>query len=101
MTSGPAYFSIFGNRTTYLKTTMLTLYDFNALDDNGKAEAVWSGTFLADRFDGAHTIQLYAVSNFYVEVFYDQEANRIVAFRSFNSRNALTPYLAQIKFKLF
>lgn len=45
-------------------------------------------------------MQLYAVDSFYVEVTYDPSANQILAFRSFNARHLLTPYLAQIKFTL-
>ena len=76
---------------------MLSLYDFNALNDNEKAEAVWHGTFLADRQDGELTIQLYSLTNFYVEVFYDPKANRITGFRSFNTKSLLVPYLSQIR----
>jgi len=77
---------------------MLTLYDFNALTETQKAEAVWQGIFLADREENELIVQLYAVSCFYVEVFYNPAANKIVSFRSFTSCNLLTPYLAQIKF---
>jgi len=77
---------------------MLTLYDFNALTETQKAEAVRHSIFLADRVENDLTVQLYAVSCFYVEVFYDPLANKIVSFRSFTSSNLLTPYLAHIKF---
>jgi hypothetical protein len=79
---------------------MLTLYDFNGMTDTEKGNAVWGGTFLADRFENDLTIQLYAVSNFYVEVFYDPQANQIVGFRAFNTKNLLVPYLAQINFNI-
>lgn len=77
---------------------MLTLYDFNGFSEDEKASAVWGGTFLADRFENDLTIQLYAVSSFYVEVFYDPQANRITGFRPFTARNLLVPYLAQLNF---
>lgn len=79
---------------------MLTLYDFNGLAEDEKANAVWSGTFLADREENTLKIQLYYVNSFYVEVFYDSVAHRILRFRAFASRNLLTPYLAQIKLML-
>lgn len=79
---------------------MLTLYDFNALTETDKANAVWGGSYLADRFENELTIQLYAVSSFYVEVFYDPQANQIVGFRAFNTKNLLVPYLAHIKFNI-
>lgn len=79
---------------------MLTLYDFNGLTANEKANAVWQGTFLADREENGLTVQLYSVSSFYVEVFYDPLANKILRFRSFTTKHLLVPYLAHIKFNL-
>jgi hypothetical protein len=79
---------------------MLTLYDFNGLTEDEKANAVWGGTFLADRFEIGFTVQLYSVSSFYVEVFYDAAENKIVSFRSFTTKNLLMPYLAHIKFNI-
>lgn len=79
---------------------MITLYDFNALTEDAKANAVWQGTFLADRREEDLTVQLYSVGSFYVEVFYDAGLNKIVRFRSFTTKSLLVPYLAQIKFDL-
>ncbi|MDB5141135.1 MAG: hypothetical protein JWR12_3051 [Mucilaginibacter sp.] len=79
---------------------MLTLYDFNSLTDTEKAEAVWRGSFLADRGENGLMVQLYAVSSFYVELFYDPLANKILSFRPFTSKHLLTPYLVHIKFNL-
>jgi len=59
---------------------MLTLYDFNALTDHEKAEAVWKGNFLADREEDGFTVQLYSLDNFWVEVFYDKKSNQISRF---------------------
>ena len=78
----------------------MTLYEFNALDHHEKANTVWQGSFLADREENGLMVQLYAVDLFYVEVFYDQTANKILSFRSFSTKNLLTPYLAHIKFNL-
>jgi hypothetical protein len=79
---------------------MLTLYDFNGMTETDKANAVWDGAYLADRSENDLTIQLYAVSSFYVEVFYDPQANQIVGFRAFNTKNLLVPYLAQINLNI-
>ncbi|WP_214072622.1 hypothetical protein [Mucilaginibacter sp. dw_454] len=79
---------------------MLSPDDFNTLTETEKAEAVWQGSFLADREENGLIIQLHAVSTFYVEVFYDPAANKILSFRSFTSKHLLTPYLAHIKFNL-
>ena len=78
----------------------MTLYEFNTLADDEKANAVWQGSFLADREEDGLKIQLYAVDNFFVELFYDATENKITAFRSFNSKRLLAPYLAQITFDL-
>jgi hypothetical protein len=76
----------------------MTLLEFNRLSTTEKGEAVWRGTFLADREADGLKIQLYSLEGFYAEVFYDPIANRITEFRSFTSRQQLVPYLAQIKF---
>jgi len=73
---------------------MQTLYDFNALNDHDKGEAVWKGTFLADRQEQGLAVQLYRLDAFYVEVYYDSGSNQIVRFRSFSSANQLASYLA-------
>jgi len=77
---------------------MLSIYDFNALDDDEKASAVWSGTFLGDREENGLRVQLYRVDTFYVEVFYDGSANKLLPFRAFNHREMLIPYLALTRF---
>jgi hypothetical protein len=43
---------------------MLTLYDFSTLTETQKAEAVWQGSFLADREENGLMGQLYALSSF-------------------------------------
>jgi hypothetical protein len=79
---------------------MLTTDDFEALTETEKAEAVWRGSFLADREENGLMVQLYAVGSIYIEVFYDPVANKILSFRSFTSKHSLVPYLAHIKFNL-
>jgi hypothetical protein len=76
------------------------LYDFNSMDEEGKASAVWAGTFFGDREENGLRIQLYSIDAFYAEVFYDALANRILRFRAFKTYDLLTPYLAHIKFNL-
>jgi hypothetical protein len=78
----------------------MTVYEFNALDQHEKAEAVWRGTFLAERVaDGLH-VQLYSLPGCYVEVFYDQAANQITGFEAFTNKQLLAPYLAQTNFSI-
>ena len=76
---------------------MLTLYQFNLLNDHLKAEAVWQGTFLDNRGEDQFKVQLYSLGNFYVEVFYEKQNNEIVRIRSFRTTRLLAPYLKKIK----
>lgn len=75
----------------------VTLYEFNQLSDKGKANAVWNGALVGDREDRHYKILLYAVGDFYVEVFYNAPGNVIEKFRSFLSMGPLEPYLEKIK----
>jgi hypothetical protein len=73
---------------------MLTLYDFNSLDEKGKGEAVFmTGIFVDDRNEGTFKVQLYRLHDFYVEVYYDAMANEIRRYRAFKSASQLVPYL--------
>jgi len=77
----------------------MTLYEFNQLDEMEQAEAVWSGTHIADRQDEEHNILLYQIDGFYVEVYYHRDYNVIRRFRSFSSTAQLNPYLEQMSLK--
>jgi hypothetical protein len=79
---------------------MLTLDDFNALSAIEQAEAMWNGTFLADREENGLVVRLYSLCTFYGEVFYDAHTNKILRLRAFDKTNQLVPYLAHIKFNL-
>jgi hypothetical protein len=78
----------------------MTVVEFEVLNMNAQAEATMDGTFLADREENGLMIQLFSVSDFYVERFYDPLANKILKFRAFKGNNQLTPYLAHIRFNL-
>ena len=79
---------------------MLTLKEFNALGEAEKAEVIWSGVFLADREENGLIVQLFSLENFYAEVFYDANANKILRVRAFTALSQLTPYLAHVKFNI-
>ena len=73
---------------------MLTLYDFNGMDEKGKGEAVFSeGIFVDDRDEDDLKVQLYRLHGFYVEVYYDQQKNEINSYRSFSRAGQLAPYV--------
>ena len=61
-----------------------------------QAEAVWSGVHIADQEDQEHSILLYQIDSFYVEVYYHKELNVIRRFKPFSSTEQLQPYLNQI-----
>jgi hypothetical protein len=77
---------------------MLTLDDFNALNETEQAEAIWQDTFLADRDENGLIIRLYSLKNFYGEVFYNAHTNEILRLRAFKALSELAPYLAHIGF---
>lgn len=73
---------------------MLTLYDFNGMDKNTQAEAVFSeGVYVDDRDEDGLKVQLYRLYSFYVEVYYNPEENKITRYRSFKSPAQLAPYV--------
>jgi hypothetical protein len=75
---------------------MLSLYAFVAMSETEQANIVWEGTYLGNRLEGQHMVQLYSVSTFFVEVFYDISNNRISRLRPFKSTRLLEPYLGVI-----
>ncbi len=76
------------------------LYEFIALNVNEKVDAVWNqATYLMSRKTETGSVNLYALEDFYVEVYYDQELNSIEDIRSFKSVHCLEPYLDVIELK--
>jgi len=57
---------------------MPTMEEYDALDDAGKAAAILQGEFLADREENGLIVQLYSVSSFYGELYYDPLADKIL-----------------------
>lgn len=77
----------------------LTLYEFNVLNENEKAQLVWDkGIFLHNRVEGNIGYGLYHLFDFYVEVQNDNEINEIIKIRSFKSISMLDPYLLFLRF---
>jgi hypothetical protein len=76
---------------------MITLYDFNMMDNLAQADAIFSqGIFIDDRIENGLNVQLYRLDNFYVEIFYDTKLNGIISYRSFKSPGQLAPYVKLI-----
>ena len=75
----------------------MTLYQFNLLNEIQQAEMLWeNGVHIGEREEGEHTIVLYQIDGFYVEVFYHRGLNEIKRFRSFSSVDQLMPYTDKI-----
>lgn len=75
----------------------MTLYQFNQLDKTDQTCVLWNkGVFLCERKTDQHTIGLYQVNGFYIEVFYHPEHNSIERLRSFRSVDQLRPYLEKM-----
>lgn len=71
----------------------MTLYEFNALNEEEKAAAAMQGNFVDVRFEDGLKIALYSHPDFYAEVFYDGASNQIVRSRAFNSAAPLAAYI--------
>ena len=75
----------------------MTLYQFNALVETEKHEAIWEhGVMVADRIDAEYRVILYQIFSFYVELYYHTELNVLCRLRSFSSTNPLEAYINQI-----
>ena len=75
----------------------ISLYEFNSLDEHEKGAALWElGVFLMQRFEGEIGYSLYQLNNFYVEVEYNGDQNKISKFISFCTNTKLEPYLGKI-----
>lgn len=73
----------------------MTLHEFIALPEGGQANATWQGDFLMTRNEIGHTIALYKVDTFYVEVYYNKFTNEIDGFSPFTSKGKLGMYFTR------
>lgn len=76
---------------------MLTMEEYDALDDADKAAAILNGEFLADREENGLMVQLYSFDSLYGELYYDPLANKILRWRAFEGTQQLAPYLPYIR----
>ena len=75
----------------------MTRYHFNILDEAEKAGIVREkGVQIGEREDTFHTIRLYQVDGFYVELYHHNHFNVITKLQSFSSTQKLQPYLQEI-----
>jgi hypothetical protein len=71
----------------------MTLYELNALNTEEKAAAAMEGNFVDVRIEKGLKVALYSHPDFYAEVFYDGESNRITSCRAFTSITLLAAYI--------
>ncbi len=75
----------------------MELQEFRELDQDDQAQTAWElGEHIATRISLLHTITLWQIEGFYVEIYYNQADQKIEKLRSFRSTILLTPYLKQI-----
>lgn len=72
---------------------MISEDSFNKLNNNNKLETIFNyGEELMIRNYNNFYIKLYSISNFYVEVWYDSENNKIEKIDCLNSENIFDYY---------
>ena len=74
----------------------MTIGEFALLNETDQGIAVWEGVFITERVYKGMTVQLYAVSDFYVELWYNARQNRTVRIRPFSTRRLPESYWKKI-----
>jgi hypothetical protein len=72
-------------------------YAFRALSFEEQLPVVWEeGSWLARRYEEEDWINLYHLGGFFVELYYNPEANRVHRTRTFTSRECLLDYAVYV-----
>ena len=75
----------------------MTLYEFLTLSEDEQFNTVWSkGVFVEQHIENEIAINLYSINNFFVEVYYDRKANKIIDKKTFKQGILLDKYLKNI-----
>lgn len=78
----------------------MKLYEFIALSEEEQFNTIWNlGTHVDTHINENIAINLYSINEFYVEVYYDRIANKIIDKKSFKQGVLLEKYLNKIKFQ--
>ena len=73
---------------------MIGLYEYNLMSIDEKAQLLWdSGEFLLSNKTNNAATNLYSFSDFFVEVIYSNELNKIIDIKTFKNNTRLEPYL--------
>lgn len=75
----------------------MTLNEFRLLDAEEQTDRLHrEGVYIGKQKKGRHTILLYQLDSFYVEVFYAKHRCLVRRVHSFSSTDGLDPYLAHM-----
>ena len=77
---------------------MISFVEYRSLPQNYQAEILWTdGVYLElMRYTKGLNIELYALYNFYVEVYFDSLTEEPLFLKAFKQAKKLDPYLSQI-----
>ena len=76
----------------------MKLYDFLRLSENEQFNTIWSlGTHVDTFLKDSIAINLYIINDFYCEVYYDRNKNKILYKKIFKQGELLDKYLNRIK----
>jgi len=74
----------------------MKLYDYIILSEDEQFNAVWNnGTHIDTFIDGDIRINLYAINDFFVEIYYQAALNKIIEKKHFKQGHLLDKYLPQ------
>lgn len=83
-------------------TNDITIGRFNTLDMDEKSYYLWHGaTFLHVYEEGEFRVNLFHMNDYYIELWYSMETNKIETIRAFTSIDCLEPFLKNIRLDLF
>jgi hypothetical protein len=75
----------------------MTLYEYNALDLNNKADILWNkGLFIESSANVEYGFNLYSLNGYYIEVTVIKPSNEIIAISAFKTGERLLKYLDAI-----
>jgi hypothetical protein len=78
-------------------TNNVTIAEFNELTLDEKAWHLWHGaTFLHVYEKQVYRINLFYLNNYYIELWYHKEGNKVDKIRAFTSPDLLEPFLENI-----
>lgn len=81
--------------------TNITLNNFFKLNLNEQVETASRGDFLGEREAKPYVIFLFNIGNFYAEIYYDENRNKITRVKPFKTVRILEPYLEQLVLEQF